>query len=383
VSLALLVPLTACNVGPPPAWPAGQDTAKSAAVLSAAAGQIGGPDIAAVAEKVRPATVLVQNLAISSRDPSQTIGAGLVPRGVGTGFIYDDGGYIISNHHVVDGAARLRVVLPPPDNRQFDAKLLGSDAQTDLAVMKIEGDKLPIVPLGSSDRLKVGDWAVAIGNALGLPGGPTVTAGVISALGREVQEPEGQSGAPGPTLYSLIQTDAAINPGNSGGPLVNLGGEVVGVNTLGASEANTIGFAISIDAAKPIVDQLRQNGRVARGYLGIGAASVNEALRGALGLQQAAMGVVVTAVQAGGPAATAGLRPGDVISKIGETPIEDRADLEYALSTQYKPGDTVGVTFMRDAREQTVQVKLGDRPGTPPAAPQAAPQPTPQATPRR
>jgi S1-C subfamily serine protease len=351
--------------------------------LSAAAGQIGGPDIAAVAEKVRPATVLVQNLAISSRDPSQTIGAGLVPRGVGTGFIYDDGGYIISNHHVVDGAARLRVVLPPPDNRQFDAKLLGSDAQTDLAVMKIEGDKLPIVPLGSSDRLKVGDWAVAIGNALGLPGGPTVTAGVISALGREVQEPEGQSGAPGPTLYSLIQTDAAINPGNSGGPLVNLGGEVVGVNTLGASEANTIGFAISIDAAKPIVDQLRQNGRVARGYLGIGAASVNEALRGALGLQQAAMGVVVTAVQAGGPAATAGLRPGDVISKIGETPIEDRADLEYALSTQYKPGDTVGVTFMRDAREQTVQVKLGDRPGTPPAAPQAAPQPTPQATPRR
>ncbi|HZO24910.1 MAG TPA: trypsin-like peptidase domain-containing protein [Chloroflexota bacterium] len=323
-----------------------------------------GPDVVGVAEKVRPATVLVQNLAIASRDPSQSIGPGLVPRGVGTGFIYDPAGFIVTNHHVVEGAQRLRVVLPPPDNRQFDARLLGSDAQTDLAVMQVQGDGLPIVPLGSSDSLKVGDWVVAIGNALGLPGGPTVTAGVVSALGREVQEPPGPSGAPGPTLYSLIQTDAAINPGNSGGPLVNLRSEVVGVNTIGAAEANTIGFAISIDSAKPIIDQLRQNGRVARGYLGISVVSVNEALRGALGLQQAT-GVVIRDVAPGGPAAAAGLRPGDVIIRIGETPVEDRADLEYALSTQYKPGETVPVTVVRDGREQTVQVRLGDRPTAP------------------
>ena len=363
VSLALLVPLTACDSTAmiPPTTPQAAPTTTASAATSS---QMAGPDVVGVAEKVRPATVLVQNLAIASRDPSQSIGPGLVPRGVGTGFIYDPAGFIVTNHHVVEGAQRLRVVLPPPDNRQFDARLLGSDAQTDLAVMQVQGDGLPIVPLGSSDSLKVGDWVVAIGNALGLPGGPTVTAGVVSALGREVQEPPGPSGAPGPTLYSLIQTDAAINPGNSGGPLVNLRSEVVGVNTIGAAEANTIGFAISIDSAKPIIDQLRQNGRVARGYLGISVVSVNEALRGALGLQQAT-GVVIRDVAPGGPAAAAGLRPGDVIIRIGETPVEDRADLEYALSTQYKPGETVPVTVVRDGREQTVQVRLGDRPTAP------------------
>jgi S1-C subfamily serine protease len=381
VSLALLLPLGACEAGQPTAQPTAQPTGQPTAVAapttttsgaaSAATAPMAGPDIVGVAEKVRPATVLVQNLAVASGDPSQAIGPGLVPRGVGTGFIYDPGGYVVTNHHVVEGAARLRVVLPPPDNRQLDAKLLGSDAQTDLAVMQVTGERLPTVPLGSSEALRVGDWVVAIGNALGLPGGPTVTAGVVSALGREVQEPASQSGAPGPTLYSLIQTDAAINPGNSGGPLVNLRGEVVGVNTLGAAEANTIGFAISIDSAKPIIDQLRQTGRVARAYLGVAVVSVNEAIRGALGLQQAT-GVVIRDVVPGSPAAAAGLRPGDVIVRVGETPIEDRADLEYALSTQYKPGDTVAVTVMRDGREQTVQVRLGDRPTaptTPPAKP--------------
>jgi S1-C subfamily serine protease len=370
--MALLLPLSGCDSSTlipqptaqarPQARSSGAASGSGAASSSGAAiAPAGNPDIVAVAENVRPATVLVQNLAVASRESSQSIGAGLVPRGVGTGFIYDPAGFIITNHHVVEGAARLRVVLPPPDNRQFDARLLGSDAQTDLAVLKVEGNQLPTVPLGMSENLKSGEWVVAIGNALGLPGGPTVTAGVVSALGREVQEPGSQEGAPGPTLYSLIQTDAAINPGNSGGPLVNLQSEVVGVNTLGASEANNIGFAISIDSAKPIIEQLRQTGRVSRGYLGVAVISVNEAIRGALGLQQPT-GVVIRDVVPNGPAAAAGLRPGDVIIRVGETPIEDRADLEYALSTQYKPGDTVPVTVIRDGREQTVQVRLGDRP---------------------
>ena len=364
--VALAIVLSSCG-----GYALGSQGSSSSGQAAAPSGKpASGPEvngvISGVAEKVRPATVLVQNLAVAPRDSSQAIGGGLVPRGLGTGFIFDDAGFIITNHHVVDGAVRLRVVLAPPDNRQFDARLLGSDLQTDLAVMKIDGERLPTVPLGNSEDLKVGEWVVAVGNALGLPGGPTVTAGVVSALAREVQEPS-QQGTAGPTLYSLIQTDAAINPGNSGGPLVDLSGSVIGVNTLGSSDANNIGFAISIGPAKAIVEQLRQNGRVARGYLGIGAASVNEAIKGALSLPQA-NGVVVNDVQAGGPAATGGLRAGDVIVGLGDTVINDRSDLERALSTQYKPGDAVAVKVLRDAKEQILQVRLGDRPA-PPAPP--------------
>ena len=176
----------------------------------------------------------------------------------------------MTNNHVVEGAQTLRVQLPPPDGRTFEARLVGRDPQTDLAVLKIDAPDLPTVPLGSSSALRPGEWVVAIGNALALPGGPTVTAGVVSALGRDTQEPGAQPGQAGPTLYDLVQTDAAINPGNSGGPLVTLRGEVVGVNTLGAAEAQGINFAIAIDGAKPIVAPLRQNGRVVRGYLGVG-----------------------------------------------------------------------------------------------------------------
>jgi serine protease Do len=220
--------------------------------------------------------VLVLNLA-QGRTPvgglaSLTIGSTVVPQGAGSGFIIDPSGIIVTNNHVVEGAQALRVVLPPPDNRSFDAQLVGRDPQTDLAVIKITAASLPTVPLGNSAALRPGDWVVAIGNALDLPGGPTVTQGVVSATGRDEQEPPSQS-APntaGPTLYDLIQTDAAINPGNSGGPLVNLQGQVVGINTLGSSQAQGIGFAISIDGAKPIIDQLRHGGTVTRAYLGIG-----------------------------------------------------------------------------------------------------------------
>jgi len=256
------------------------------------------PDIAGVAAKVRPATVLVLNLV-----PGQASGVGLasptpggsgVPQGAGTGFIIDPSGVIVTNNHVVEGAQSLRVVLPPPDNRSFDAQLVGRDPQTDLAVIKIGASNLPMVPLGNSAALRPGDWVVAIGNALDLTGGPTVTQGVVSATGRDAQEPPTAS-APntaGPTLYDLIQTDAAINPGNSGGPLVDLQGQVVGINTLGSLQAQGIGFAISIDGAKPIIDQLRQGGTVTRAYLGIGGLSVTPPIAAQLGLQRTD-GVVV------------------------------------------------------------------------------------------
>jgi len=242
------------------------------------------PDIAGVAAQVRPATVLVLNL-VPGQAPggslaSPTPGGGGGPQGAGTGFIIDPSGIIVTNNHVVEGAQSLRVVLPPPDNRAFDAHLVGRDPQTDLAVITIAAAHLPTAPLGNSGALRPGDWVVAIGNALALPGGPTVTQGVVSATGRDQQEPPtaGAPNAADPTLYDLLQTDAAINPGNSGGPLVNLQGQVVGINTLGSSQPRGIGFAIAIDGAQAIIDQLRQHGTVTRAYLGIGGLSVTPPL---------------------------------------------------------------------------------------------------------
>ena len=320
-----------------------------------------GPDVVAVVEKVKPATVLVQNLAVVPRDLARAIGTGEIPQGIGTGFVYDDAGYIITNEHVIKGAERLRVVLPPPDNRALDARLLGADVQTDLALLKVEGEKLPTVPLGKSADIRVGQWVVAIGNALGLPGGPTVTTGVISALDREVPLPGPRPQTPGPVLYGLLQTDAAINHGNSGGPLVSLQGEVVGVNTAGAADANAIGFAVAIDAAKLIVEQLRQNGRVARGYLGIGASSLTQAQARALGIPRES-GVLVVQVQPQGPAASAGIQEGDLLVQIGDTSIDDRPEMEQALTNRYKPGDTVPVTVVRDGAALTVSVQLSEQP---------------------
>lgn len=326
------------------------------------------PDIAGAAAKVRPATVLVLNL-VQGRprngglaNPTPT-GSG-TPQGAGTGFIIDPSGVIVTNNHVVEGAQALRVVLPPPDNRSFDAQLVGRDPQTDLAVIKIAASNLPTVPLGNSGALRPGDWVVAIGNALDLPGGPTVTQGVVSAIGRDEQEPPSQSApsSPGPTLYDLIQTDAAINPGNSGGPLINLQGQVVGINTLGSSQAQGIGFAIPIDGAKPIIDQLRQSGTVTRGYLGIGGVSVTPSVAAQLGLQRTD-GVVVEQLAPGGPAASAGVQQGDVITAIGGVAVKEQRDLQLALTNQFKPGQTVDVTLDRGGASQTVKVTLGTKPG--------------------
>jgi serine protease Do len=320
------------------------------------------PDIASVAAKVRPATVLIYNYGQSNSRgiPGQDGSAGDVPQGAGTGFIIDPSGYIVTNNHVVEGAQKLTVTLPPPDSRTFEATLVGRDPQTDLAVVKIDGQNLPTVPLGNSSELRVGEWVVAIGNALALKGGPTVTAGVVSAVGRDEQEPPNASGSAA-TLYDLIQTDAAINPGNSGGPLVNMQGEVVGVNTLGTTQAQGIGFAISIDGAKPIIAQLRQNGKVTRGYLGIGAISLTAPVAAQYGLSRDT-GVLVAQVQPGSPAATAGLQQGDVIIGLGSVDVQGLQDLQQALTTQFKPGDQVAVKIDRNGTTQTVNVTLGTSP---------------------
>lgn len=315
-----------------------------------------------VAEQVKPAVVQ-----ITSRQAVIGPFNEPVPQtGVGSGVIYDPAGYILTNNHVIADADQLTVALP--DGRSFEGRLVGGDPQTDLAVVQIQADSLPVADLGDSSQLAVGDWVVAIGNALGLPGGPTVTAGVVSALGRTVQEPgDGRGG--GPFLYDLIQTDAAINPGNSGGALVNLSGQVVGINTLVAGtaepglQAQGIGFAIAIDSAKPIAQQLVATGRVIHPFLGIEYTALTPSIARQLGIRDG-QGVVVLRVVPGSPADRAGLQRLDVLREIDNQGIADESTLGRLLSI-HKPGDVVTLTVVREGQSRQVRVTLGERPSAP------------------
>jgi S1-C subfamily serine protease len=312
-----------------------------------------------VAQKVKPAVVQITNeqtqVNMFTQQPFT------VPAGVGSGVIYDNQGHILTNDHVVEGAQALLVSLP--DGRSFKAKLIGADPLTDLAVVQISGSNLPVAEIGDSKQLQVGDWVVAIGNALALPGGPTVSAGVVSALGRTVQEP-GDSTSTGPYLFDVIQTDAPINPGNSGGPLVNLAGQVIGLNTLVAGQAEPgvqaqgIGFAISMAAAKPVADQLVATGKVVHPSLGIQYVPLSPSIAYQLGIQQSE-GIVVADVVAASPADDAGIRPRDVITAVDDVPLKSDSDLAQFMS-QHKPGDEVTLTVLRNNTPTSVKVKLGE-----------------------
>ncbi len=377
LGLLLLLTLTGCSLGgitvsraTPTATPAATTVVPAAntgqplnqPVATPAPAATGLPDVASVAAKVRPATVLVLNIGQGRTTRTNPAGAD-VPQGSGTGFIIEStngSSIIVTNAHVVEGAQRLKVQLPPPDGREFDAELVGTSTSNDLAVLRIGVQGLPTVPLGNSSQLQIGEWVVAIGNALALKGGPTVTAGVVSATGRDEQEPSTTPGERGPTLFDLIQTDAAINPGNSGGPLVNLRGEVVGINTLGTTEAQGIGFAISVDTAKPIIDQLIRTGKVSLPYLGVSTVSVTASVAAANSLPRND-GVAVQQVVGGTPAAQAGLQQGDIIYGVDNDPARDTTEFQKAL-LKHKPGDTVTLKVNRNAREITVQATLAERP---------------------
>ena len=325
--------------------------APEAASQAASQPQVGGlPLISEVMEAVRPAVVFIttRQLALDfSQQPTQQGGAG-------SGVLFDARGYIITNNHVVENADTIQVALP--DGRTFDrVKLIGRDPPTDLAVLKIEGRDLPAVPLGDSDTLRVGDWVIAIGNSLALEGGPTVTAGVVGAVGRSIRV--GRGGA----LDDMIQTDAAINPGNSGGPLINLSGEVVGINTAIDTRGQGIGFAISMNSARPIIEELIKQGRVIRPFLGVNVAGVTPSLAAQLQLSSTE-GAVIAGVSEGGPAARAGLQAGDVITELGGEPVKNVRELVATLR-RHKPGDKVEVTFQRAGNEQTLTVTLEEMSG--------------------
>ena len=331
------------------------------ATASASSGEAFASSVRTVTERVKPAVVQItsQQQSLGSFDQA-------VPQtGVGSGVIYDPVGLILTNNHVVAGAQTLTVALS--DGRSFSARTVGADPQTDLAVVQIQGANLPVAKLGDSGQLHVGDWVVAIGNALALPGGPTVTSGVISALGRSVQEPaDQQTGAAGPYLYDLIQTDASINPGNSGGALANLRGEVVGINTLVAGmaesgvQAQGIGFAIAMNSAKPIAQQLASTGKAVHPFVGIQYTGLTPSLARQLGIQDG-QGIVVTRVVPGSPAEQAGLKQYDVIREIDGQKIIDESTLGRVLNS-HKPGDTVTLTVQRGNQTLQVKVTLSERP---------------------
>ena len=276
-----------------------------------------------------------------------------VPRmGVGTGIILDAQGHILTNNHVIAGAQRVTVTLSSGES--FAARVVGGDATSDTAVIRIEADGLRPAKLGRSSDLLVGEDVIGIGHALGLPGGPTVSKGVVSALGRSIQI-DAQT-----TMVDLIQTDAAINPGNSGGPLVTTTAEVIGMNTAGIQGSQGISFAINIDDAQIVAAQLMERGYVDRGFLGISPANLSRGLANRLGVP-VTEGILVVQVVPDSPAAKAGLQEEDVIVQLGGQPIRNTGDLSKFLIA-HPPGETVSVLFLRGSDQRTTQVILGDRP---------------------
>lgn len=273
-------------------------------------------------------------------------------QGLGSGVIVSTDGHILTNHHVVDGAQDIRVELM--DNRTFPAKVIGSDPPSDLAVLKIEASGLPLLPLGDSDRVRVGDVVLAVGNPLGV--GQTVTMGIISAKGRSTGLSDG-------SFEDFLQTDAPINTGNSGGALVNTAGELVGINSqiLSPSGGNIgIGFAIPANMAKSVMEQLTRTGKVRRGRLGVTIQAVTSDLASSLGLAQV-RGAIISSVQPGGPAERAGIRRGDVVVAFNGTPITDSNSLRN-LVARTQPGTEVSLTLLRDNRERQVRVTLDELP---------------------
>jgi Do/DeqQ family serine protease len=270
--------------------------------------------------------------------------------GLGSGVIVDANGYIITNHHVIDGADQIRIDLS--DNRTLAAQVVGSDPPSDLAVLKVDASNLPVLVLGDSDRVRVGDVVLALGNPLGV--GQTVTMGIISAKGR-------QTGLSNGSFEDFLQTDAPINQGNSGGPLVSTASELVGINAQILSPSGGsigLGFAVPSNMARNVVDQLVKTGRVRRGQLGIIVLKIPSDEAAKLGVREGP-GVVVYQVQPGGAADRAGLRPGDVITQLNGTAVNDPNTFRNQIAAT-PPGSEVTLTIKRDGREQQVRATLGE-----------------------
>ncbi|MBV8304567.1 MAG: trypsin-like peptidase domain-containing protein [Acidimicrobiia bacterium] len=307
-------------------------------------------DVQGILAKVGPAVAYVRTQNFS---PGQFFPSG----GAGTGIVLTPDGELLTNNHVVEGATSIKVTLGN-DTQSHDASIIGTDPTHDIALVKIQGvSNLPVAQLGNSSDLKVGDSVIAIGNALNLQGGMTVTEGIVSALNRSIDAGSSQGGSASESLSGLIQTDAAINPGNSGGPLVNAAGQVVGMNTATSGDAQNIGFAIAIDNAKPVIDQLRKGGGSTS--TGSSAQQSGGAFLG-VSVTDGQTGALIQDVSPSSPADKAGLQSGDEIVSLGGQSVQSASDLTTAMQS-HKPGDKVTVTFLRGQGQQSVDVQLASR----------------------
>lgn len=275
-------------------------------------------------------------------------------RSMGSGFIISEDGYILTNDHVVGDADEIVVRLI--DRREFDARVIGADPRSDLALLKIDANGLPATNFATPGELKVGEWVLAIGSPFGLDFSASV--GIVSAIGRSIPTEKGENYVP------FIQSDVAINPGNSGGPLLNLDGEVVGINSqIYTRSGGSIGlsFAIPVDVALEVVDQLKDKGRVDRGWLGVYIQDVDKGLAQSLGLKKP-QGALIAQVEPGGPADRAGIRPGDVIVRFNGQTIRESSDLPHVVGL-IRPGAKSPAIIIREGKRQNLQVKVGELPG--------------------
>lgn len=307
--------------------------------------------VVAAVKKVGPAIVGITTRIYNQDLLNRNV---LVGEGVGSGILFDEKGYIVTNNHVVAGAQNKKVTVSLSNGKSVPGTVIGADALSDLAVVKIDPQKdIPVAKFGDSATLQVGEPAIAIGNPLGLEFKGSVTTGVISALQRTIDDQEQR--------FPLIQTDAAINPGNSGGALVNAEGFVIGINSAKIAKTGVegMGFAIPIDQAKPILKSLMEKGKVIRPYLGILAIDKSSAAK--LNISFSGEGMLVFKIASDGPAAKSDLAPGDIITKIGDHKIESTVHLKEILDS-YAPGETVAVTYVRNNAINTAQITVGTMP---------------------
>ncbi len=272
--------------------------------------------------------------------------------GIGSGIVYDGRGFIVTNNHVISDAGQINVTLP--DNRVYEGKIVGSDPLTDVAVLKIARTGLAAAEFYDSDKLKVGQFVLALGNPFGLVGGPTVTAGVISALKRRIQAKGG------PIIEELIQTDAAINPGNSGGPLINLDGQVVGMSTAIIPYAQGIGFAVTSNTVRKVADEIIRFGRVVRPWLGINGVDMNPGIAEYYNLA-VDFGVLIVSVVENSPAYYADLREGDIIVQVDGERVLNMSDL-LTILWKKKVGEEALIKVIRGERENSFRVRLAESP---------------------